>query len=446
MKFLLALLLALPLAAQLQLLQLAGDSSQPVGPSVNLGTAAVRDTADFPFRVRNNGTASVALQNIGVSGVSFSLATAFTPLSLAPAQTFDFSVRFTPAGEGSYSASLTVNAISTVLRATAARGPSLMIANGSQTEELTGSSLQVNIAAGQSLTLSLSLGNPYAEPLTIDNLSVAGDGFALVNPPLSPLVLPPASTLPIPVSIAAAASAGEMAGVLTAGPRRFTILALVFRPQLAPPSILVSEALPRNGQQLKVRLRLPQPAAGPGTGLLRATFTADVDDPAVVFPNGAREIGFQVAAGSRNAVFDGDLETLIQTGTTAGTLRLDAITETGMTTETYRFDRAAVVVDTSSATRSGSNLEIDISGFDNTRGIGSLNFQFFNRAGAAIGGVITTTPSAEFKSYFESSKLGGLFRMRAVFPVSGDATMVGSVLVEIANAVGRTDLQRLTFP
>jgi hypothetical protein len=36
--------------------------------------------------------------------------------------------------------------------------------------------------------------------------------------------------------------------------------------------------------------------------------------------------------------------------------------------------------------------------------------------------------------------------MRAVFPVTGDATIVGSVLIEIANTVGRTDLQRLTFP
>jgi hypothetical protein len=137
---------------------------------------------------------------------------------------------------------------------------------------------------------------------------------------------------------------------------------------------------------------------------------------------------------------------VLQTGTTVGTLRLDAIAETGTTTWTYRFDRGAVVVDEAVARRNGSNLEIDITGFDNTREVGSLNFRFFDRAGAPLGGVITTTPGDQFRTYFAQSNLGGVFKMRAVFPVTGDATIVGSVLIEIANTVGRTDLQRLTFP
>jgi hypothetical protein len=126
--------------------------------------------------------------------------------------------------------------------------------------------------------------------------------------------------------------------------------------------------------------------------------------------------------------------------------RLDAVTEAGTTTETYRFERGPLVVDTAMARRNGNTLEIDVLGFDNTRTAGSVNFRFFDRAGAALGGVMTADVGEAFRTHFAQSTLGGVFRFRAAFPVTGDATIVGSVLIEMANAVGRTDLQRLTFP
>ena len=445
MKTLACLLLSLPLTAQLQVLTLQGGAPASAGPSVNLGSAAAGDAAEFRFRALNTGASPVALANLSVTGAAFSLSAPFLPLTLAPAQSHDFSVRFSPTAPGSYSASLTVNTFSTILRASALLGPSLLLTSGGQTVLLSDSSLQVNLAAGQTLTLAFSAGNPHAAPLTLTELSLVGEGFTLVNPPALPVTLAPGENLPIPVRIAGGA-VGESSALLTIGPRRFSIFAIVFRPQLAVPRILTGDAPPRNGQQLAVRLQLAQPAVGAGSGTLRAIFSGTGDDPAVVFPNGTREIKFDVAAGSRDATFDGVPETVIQTGTTAGTLRLEAATETGVTSETFRFDRGVVVVDNAAATRNGSNLDIEISGFDNTREVGSLNFRFFDRAGNAVGGVITTTPADLFRTYFAQSNLGGVFRLRASFPVTGDATMVGSVLVEIANTVGRTDLQRLNFP
>lgn len=445
MKFLLLFALALPAFGQLQILTLHGPVPAPAGPSVNLGAAAIGDATDFRFRVLNTGPSQISVQTVSVSGAGFSLSAAFVPLTLAPAQSFDFSIRFSPAAEGSYSAALTVNAFSTLLRANAVPGPSLFLTNASQTSELTASSLQVNIASGQSLTLALSIGNPHPAPLVISEIAVSGAGFVLTEPPALPLTLAPGQSRPIPVTITAA-EPGESTALLTLGARRFAILAVIFRPQLAPPSILSGPTLPRNGQQLKIRLQLPQPALGPGSGILRASFSGVADDPAIVFPDGTREIKFDVAAGSRDATFGGAAETVIQTGTTAGILRLDAVTETGTVTETYRFDRSAVVVDEAVARRNGSALEIDITGFDNVRDTGSLNFRFFDRAGNPLGGVITASAADQFKTYFAQTTLGGVFRLRASFPVTGDATIVGSALVEIANSVGRTDLQRLTFP
>lgn len=445
MKILAALLFALPLAAQLQVLFVQGDSQVPVGASLNLGLVSTGDSAEFRFRARNAGTAAIPLETITAGGAAFSLVTPLAPLTLAPSQSHDFLVRFSPVAIGSYSAVLTVNSFSTVLRAAAAPGPSLFLSRGSQTVELTASSMQIEVAAGQPFTIALSAGNPHATPLTITQLSLAGAGFTLATPPSVPFTLAPGETRPIPVNIAGSAE-GEIAALLTVGARRFSIVAVVFRPQLMPPAILTSEAVPRNGQQLKVRLQLALPAPGPGSGTLRATFTGASDDPAIVFPNGRREIDFEVVAGSRDATFGGAPETVLQTGTTAGVLRLDALTESGIVTETYRFERGAVVVEAAAARRTGSTLEIDITGFDNTRGLGSINFRFFDRAGNPLGGVITTTPAEQFRAFFDQSGAGGVFRLTAAFPVTGDATIVGSVLVEVANAVGRTDLPRLSFP
>ncbi|MBI2685956.1 MAG: hypothetical protein HYX27_06550 [Acidobacteria bacterium] len=376
------------------------------------------------------------MQNLSVSGAGFS--TTFVPVTLSPNQSHEFTVRFSPGAEGSYSATLTINTTTALIRANALPAPSILI-GGTPIP-----SMQVDVAAGQTLTIPLEIGNPYSVPLAIDELSVVGSGFTLSAPTL-PFTLAPGAALPIPVTLTAGAE-GEVPAVLTAGPRRFNIVASIFRPQLSPPKIVPGDAAPHNGQQWKIRLQLAEPALGPGTGTLRATFTGTNEDPAIVFANGAREIKFDIAAGSRDATFNGSSETVLQTGTTAGTLRLDAITETGTTTETYRFEPGPVVVDEATARRNGSTLEVDILGFDNTRGAGSLNFRFFDRSGNALGGVITTTPADQFKAFFEQSTLGGVFRLRAAFPVTGDATIVGSVLVEIANAVGRTGLQRLTIP
>jgi hypothetical protein len=441
MRLLLPFLVAVPLLAQVQVFTPQGD---PLGPSVNLGSAAARDSTDFRFRAVNTGAESVALQTIAVNGAGFSLGSPFLPVTLGAGQAYEFSIRFSPTGEGSYSAGLTVNSFTSLLRATAVPGPSLFLTLGEQTTELTASSLQVNVAVGQTLVVAFSAGNPNPAPIVLNEISITGSGFA-VDAQVAPVTIRPGETVPIRVRITAGAE-GETSGLLVIGPRRFSIIASVFRPQLAPPQIVLGNVLPRNGQQLKIRLLLDQPALGPGTGTLRATFTGASDDAAIVFPNGTREVPFDVAAGSREATFDGAVETVLQTGTTVGTLRLDAITETGATTWTYRFDRGPVVVDEVVGRRNGSNLEIDITGFDNTREVGSLNFRFFDRAGAPLSGVITATPGDQFRTYFAQSNLGGVFKMRAVFPVTGDATIVGSVLIEIANQVGRTDLQRLNFP
>jgi hypothetical protein len=53
--------------------------------------------------------------------------------------------------------------------------------------------------------------------------------------------------------------------------------------------------------------------------------------------------------------------------------------------------------------------------------------------------------TGDFENWWQASKLGGIFLFRASFPVTGDATQIGAVEVGIANASGKTDLQRMSF-
>jgi hypothetical protein len=96
--------------------------------------------------------------------------------------------------------------------------------------------------------------------------------------------------------------------------------------------------------------------------------------------------------------------------------------------------------------RSAAGLEIRVTGFDNTRSLGSLTFTFYDAAGKPIPpGAIRADAAKDFASYFASSGLGGVFQLRAVFPVNGDASGVVSCEATLSNSAGTTTTQRTFF-
>jgi hypothetical protein len=85
-------------------------------------------------------------------------------------------------------------------------------------------------------------------------------------------------------------------------------------------------------------------------------------------------------------------------------------------------------------------------GFDNTRTAGPLTFTFFDLAGNAVApGAIRADATASFASYFQSSGLGGVFLLRAVFPVTGDPSQVGAFQAQIGNSAGTAPTARIVF-
>jgi hypothetical protein len=157
------------------------------------------------------------------------------------------------------------------------------------------------------------------------------------------------------------------------------------------------------------------------------------DDEAVRFMRGNRSNGFEVTEGVSVPVPD----MTFQTGTTAGTIVF--IAEVGGWTATSSVDIGPeqVHIDKVRASKNGSMLEVEITGFDNTRTLNQLAFTFLTSAGEVVQpGAIRVNSSAEFRKYFENSTLGGSFSLKAVFPVAGAIASIAGAQVEITNASG----------
>ena len=188
-----------------------------------------------------------------------------------------------------------------------------------------------------------------------------------------------------------------------------------------------------------------------GTGDLRMEFQPAVptgpDDPAIQFvETGARAIAFSAAEGDTHGRFGEPADTILQTGTTAGTLLLTA--RMGATTETLSLiiPAAAVGLDSVRATRTGTGVDVSISGFDNTRTASQIAFTFFDASSAPVGaGAIRVDAGGDFRRYFESTAAGGAFQVRASFPIAGNASQVSAVEVEVTNSAGVARSERIRF-
>jgi hypothetical protein len=96
--------------------------------------------------------------------------------------------------------------------------------------------------------------------------------------------------------------------------------------------------------------------------------------------------------------------------------------------------------------RTSTGLELSAEGFDNTRTLTHTSFTFFDRSGQPLAGNPFRINVVEpFSAWWRRSSLGGVFLLRAAFPVAGDATQVNAVLVEFENSLGKTTSARITF-
>jgi len=395
---------------------------QPVGASVTLGVTNPGDPLDTRFR-------GPAQANIQIGGAAFS---ARDILSNG-----DFTVRFLPAAEGSYSASLTVAGVTVIVRATA---QATVVVSQAGFALSRGSVIDFGVVeVGATAQQTLLLENRSTRTLTVSKIET---GATILAGPALPFNLAPGTSVPLRLGLTPA-SVGFLELPLSIDGREFTLRASGTIPRLPPARIMTDAVAVLSGQQVRLRIEFAEDARTASGGTLELTFSGD--DPAVRLGTG-RVATFSLAAGSRVAKFGAAEDIMMQTGTTAGVIRIRVQAPGNDFVREFRIESQPVVVDDAKATREGSTIVVAITGFDNSRGAASMNFRFADKAGNPLGSVFTVTPDNEWKSYFQTSGMGGVFRLRAVFPVAGDSSLVGSVTAEIANTVGRTEIGKLTLP
>ena len=91
-------------------------------------------------------------------------------------------------------------------------------------------------------------------------------------------------------------------------------------------------------------------------------------------------------------------------------------------------------------------IQVTVTGFDDTRTLGALAFNFYDSGGTALTpAAIRMDAGTDFARYFSSTDLGWVFVLRAVFPVTGDTSRIASCDVSLTNSAGNAKTLRISF-
>ncbi|HEY6393022.1 MAG TPA: choice-of-anchor D domain-containing protein [Bryobacteraceae bacterium] len=447
--------LSLPALAQIQVLQFDGTTEIPVGSVVDMGSAAPGDVVEVRFRVRNIGSAMTPLQTLSITGAGFKISVAPSlPYTLAPysgpASEAEFRVAFNPTAAGAYSGFLLVNTINIIVRGTATASAALTLA-GSSAPLAAGAVIDFgSLLRGGSRLQNLTLSNSSAGAITVGALTVSGTGFRGPIGAAAPVQL--AAGQSVSFQIAFEPLTGQPAkGTLTVDKRSFSLTGQGLDPPLPTASIVFGSPTAASSQQNTVSIPLASASQVSGTGTLTLEFRSGVtgitDDSAIQFMSGPKRAAtVTIAVGDTTAKFGTQSSISFQTGATAGTLVFTLTLPTGLQQTSLTVAPASINIDTATGVRRVNDLDISLTGFDNTYSASQLAFTFFDRSGATMQpGVIRVDVTSDFRLYFNSTKTGGAFALLATFPVSGDATQVGGADVQITNSAGVAKTQRINF-
>ncbi|HEY3442601.1 MAG TPA: hypothetical protein VGK29_17710 [Paludibaculum sp.] len=382
------------------------------------------DTADVRFRLRNPGAAAVTISRLSVDLGAFRIVNQFFPPHiLAPAAFADFSLRFAPTAGGEYSATLFVNDLRTAVRGSAVAGPLV---------ELEGPAGWAPLTAGETAELgSVERRATLKRRLRVTPVSAAtltGAGFTLAS-----TSDPTISEISFSSETATTATA-----VLSVDARRFTLRATATEFALPRPSIATPPASLEPATQQKVVIRLSEAARATVLATATLNFTpqsGQPDEPAIaILPQLLRTVSLPFAVGER------EKEITFQTGTTAGSVAVRAVI--GTETAEVQFTLPARPL-TLTATRASNLPEVVLTGYDNRRSVSKVAFTWYLKTGQpAAPGRLEVDVATAFRDYFGQNP-GGTFQLRARFPLSGTATELDGVEVELTSAQGTVQTGRL---
>ncbi|MGH9663627.1 MAG: choice-of-anchor D domain-containing protein, partial [Bryobacteraceae bacterium] len=373
------------------------------------------------------------------------------PYIVAPSNFLEFRVRFAPQSVGSYSANLAVDGISVIVLGTANAAPALTVSqNGAPLTA--GSTIDFGrVQFGQSASVAFTISNTSAVSATVNAIAITGAAFSGPVGLTTPATLAPGASASFQIVFQPPAASVQQ-GTLAIGQRTFQLSGTGFNPPLPQASIVFDSGPNSSALQRSVSVQFDSASKLAGNGTLTLAFKPAVqgvaDDAAVQFVStGSRNATISFAAGDTAAKLNGQTNLTFQTGTTAGDLMFTLTLGSQVAQATVTVAPAAVsIVNAVAASRVG-DLDVTITGFDNTYSASVMSFTFYDRSGRAIGpSAITADSTADFRRYFAATKAGGSFLLRATFPVAGDSTQVGAVDIAIANTAGSSPARHVTFP
>ncbi len=203
-------------------------------------------------------------------------------------------------------------------------------------------------------------------------------------------------------------------------------------------------------QQFPIQIQIASAFPVPISGQAILTFSPDTGptDGTIQFSSGGTTANFNISAG--NTTPDAPLS--IQTGTVSGTisvsLRLQAggldITPTPAPAISTQIARAAPVIRSVQANRSGNTLNVVVTGYSTAREVTQAVFTFSAAAGQTLqtsASSITIDETTLFGNWFASasnSQFGSVFVYTQPFTIQGDVNSVNAVSVTLTNRVGST--------
>jgi hypothetical protein len=224
----------------------------------------------------------------------------------------------------------------------------------------------------------------------------------------------------------------------------------VVAPTLPAPTIVGVNDTEPPAQQPGLSLQLANSYPLPLSGKITLTFDSAVggiDDPAIQFSNGGRTADFTIPAGSTNAVFS-ETNFAIATGTVAGQITLtlsfqasgEDVTPQPVPTRIITIPAQAPVITKVAARHTTGGLEVEVTGFSNSRDMVSATFQFQASAGTSLQtSQVTVQVGQIFGTWYSdvtSQPFGSLFTFTQPFTISGNAAGITNVSVTLTNPQG----------
>jgi hypothetical protein len=281
-------------------------------------------------------------------------------------------------------------------------------------------------------------------------VTVSGTGFLIPRAVQTPLTIPPSGTSSFNINFSPTASA-LYSGSLSVDTQTFPLSGTGLTPPLPTPILAFDSGSATSAQQPNLTMSLPSPSPEAASGSVNITFQPDsplvTDDPAVSFlATGARSVPFTIHPGDTQIPLGGQPGAVFQTGTTSGKITFKVsinVAMTGDPTLTLTIPPQTIFLEAASAVARAGALDVQVWGFDNTYSAGNMAFTFYDLTGKTIGaGAVPADFTSAFRGYFTSGQ-GSAFQMLVTFPVTGDASQIGAIDLQMSNSAGSIPTQHL---